>query len=196
MLPISLCKSGTRFITKNSWQFFSLIAGIFLSVAIITATDIAINSAKKSFKLSTEVISGKATHHIISNSQKIPEEILTELYLNENIKITPIIEDFIVKDEELYKVIGFDPFSDNEFRSISGDFTQKKFNNSSFINKLEAFICSSKTAENLKIISGDKLDFKSSRGSYALKLYGILDSNSENEMSSLDSDFSLKGILK
>lgn len=186
MLPISLFKSSYRFITKNSWQFFSLIAGIVLSVAIITATDIAINSAKKSFKLSTEIINGKATHHIISNSEKISEELLSKLYLNENIAITPIIEDFIVKDNELYKVIGFDPFSDYEFRSISNDLTLKKFNASPFINNLEAFLCSKRTAEILKIISGDTINFNSPRGYYPLKLYGILDSESKEESSSLD----------
>ena len=164
MLPISLCKSSTRFITKNAWQFFSLIAGIVLSVAIITATDIAINSAKKSFQLSTEIINGKATHHIISNSEKISEDILSKLYLNEDITITPIIEDFIVKDKELYKIIGFDPFSDYEFRSIASDLTLKKFNASPFINNLEAFICSKKTADNLDIVSGDRVNFSSPRG--------------------------------
>lgn len=186
MLPISLYKSSTRFISKNSWQFFSLIAGIVLSVAIITATDIAINSATKSFKLSTEIINGKASHHIISNSEKISEKVLNRLYLNENIAITPIIEDFIVKDEELYKVIGFDPFSDYEFRSISNDLTLKKFNASPFINNLEAFLCSKRTAENLKIVSGDTIEFNNTRGNYPLKLYGILDSGSQEESSSLD----------
>ena len=186
MLPISLFKSSTNFISKNIWQFVSVILGIVLSVAIITATDVAIHSAKKSFQLSTELINGKASHHLISNSHKIPESVLKELYADEQITVTPIIEDYLSKDGELLKIIGFDPFSDYEFRTITSDLNIKKFDISPFINNLEAFLCSKYTAQKLKIQSGDILEIPTSRGLYPLKLYGLINNKDEELYSSLD----------
>ncbi len=187
MLTKSLYLSSIRFLTKNIWQFASLITGIILSVAIITATDLAIESAKKSFQLSTEIINGKATHHIINNAGKIDEELVINLENKYRLTVTPIIEGFVSKNNRLLKVIGIDPFSDIAFRNIFKEFNSKKqYNPSAFINKLEGFFTTKHTAEKFKILPGDPFLIGQNDETYHLKLYGIIDSDNDPASASLD----------
>ena len=187
MLTKSLYLSSIRFLTKNIWQFASLITGIVLSVAIITATDLAIESAKKSFELSTEIINGKATHHIINNSGKIDEELVINLENKYKLTVTPIIEGFVTKNNRLLKVIGIDPFSDVAFRSIFKEFnSRKQYNPSAFINKLEGFFTTKHTTEKFKILPGDPFLIDQNDETYHLKLYGIIDSDNDPASASLD----------
>ncbi len=187
MLTKSLYLSSIRFLTKNIWQFASLITGIVLSVAIITATDLAIESAKKSFELSTEIINGKATHHIINNAGKIDEELVVNLENKYKLTVTPLIEGFVTKNNRLLKVIGIDPFSDIAFRNIFKEFnSRKQYNPSAFINKLEGFFTTKHTAEKFRILPGDPLLIDQNDETYHLKLYGIIDSDDDPASSSLD----------
>ncbi|MFM7458639.1 MAG: ABC transporter permease [bacterium] len=187
MLTKSLYLSSIRFLTKNIWQFASLITGIVLSVAIITATDLAIESAKKSFELSTEIINGKATHHIINNAGKIDEELVINLENKYKLTVTPLIEGFVTKNNRLLKVIGIDPFSDVAFRNIFKEFnSRKQYNPSAFINKLEGFFTTKHTAEKFRILPGDPLLIDQNDETYRLKLYGIIDSDDDPASASLD----------
>ena len=187
MLTKSLYLSSIRFLTKNIWQFASLITGIVLSVAIITATDLAIESAKKSFELSTEIINGKATHHIINNAGKIDEELVVNLENKYRLTVTPLIEGFVTKNNRLLKVIGIDPFSDIAFRNIFKEFnSRKQYNPSAFINKLEGFFTTKHTAEKFRILPGDPFLIDQNDETYHLKLYGIIDSDNAPASTSLD----------
>ncbi len=187
MLTKSLYLSSIRFLTKNIWQFASLITGIILSVAIITATDLAIESAKKSFELSTEIINGKATHHIINNAGKIDEELVINLENKYRLTVTPVIEGFVSKNNRLLKVIGIDPFSDIAFRNIFKEFnSRKQYNPSAFINKLEGFFTTKHTANKFKILPGDPFLIDQNDETYHLKLYGIIDSEDDPASASLD----------
>ena len=187
MLTKSLYLSSIRFLTKNIWQFAALITGIVLSVAIITATDLAIESAKKSFELSTEIINGKATHHIINNAGKIDEELVVNLENKYRLTVTPLIEGFVTKNNRLLKVIGIDPFSDIAFRNIFKEFnSRKQYNPSAFINKLEGFFTTKHTAEKFRILPGDPFLIDQNDETYRLKLYGIIDSDNAPASTSLD----------
>lgn len=187
MLTKSLYLSSIRFLTKNIWQFASLITGIVLSVAIITATDLAIESAKKSFELSTEIINGKATHHIINNGGKVDEELVVNLENKYKLTVTPVIEGFVTKNNRLLKVIGIDPFSDIAFRNIFKEFnSRKQYNPSAFINKLEGFFTTKHTAEKFRILPGDPFPIDQNDETYRLKLYGIIDSDDDPASTSLD----------
>jgi putative ABC transport system permease protein len=187
LLTKSLYLSSIRFLTKNIWQFASLITGIVLSVAIITATDLAIESAKKSFELSTEIINGKATHHIINNGGKIDEELVVNLENKYKLTVTPLIEGFVTKNNRLLKVIGIDPFSDVAFRNIFKEFnSRKQYNPSAFINKLEGFFTTKHTAEKFRILPGDPFLIDQNDETYRLKLYGIIDSDNAPASTSLD----------
>jgi putative ABC transport system permease protein len=187
LLTKSLYLSSIRFLTKNIWQFASLITGIVLSVAIITATDLAIESAKKSFELSTEIINGKATHHIINNGGKVDEELVVNLENKYKLTVTPVIEGFVTKNNRLLKVIGIDPFSDIAFRNIFKEFnSRKQYNPSAFINKLEGFFTTKHTAEKFRILPGDPFPIDQNDETYRLKLYGIIDSDDDPASTSLD----------
>jgi len=187
LLSKSLYLSSIRFLTKNIWQFASLITGIVLSVAIITATDLAIESAKKSFQISTEIINGKASHHIINNSSKINEELVVDLENKYKLTVTPVIEGFVTKNEQLLKIIGIDPFSDVSFRDLFKEFnSRKQYNPDAFINNLEGFFTTKHTTELFKILPGDPLIIKRTDSNYPLKLYGIIDSDDAPASSSLD----------
>ncbi len=55
---------GWRYLLRHRWQSVLMVLGIALGVAVMVAIDLANASASRAFVLSTETLTGKATHQI------------------------------------------------------------------------------------------------------------------------------------
>jgi putative ABC transport system permease protein len=55
---------GWRYLLRHGWQSIMMVLGISLGVAVVVAIDLANASASRAFDLSTESVTGKATHQI------------------------------------------------------------------------------------------------------------------------------------
>ena len=117
----SLLRLGRRYLLRRPLQSLLVVLGIALGVAVVIAIDLANGSASRAFALSTEAVSGRATHQIIGGPSGIPEEIYTRLRRELGLRaVAPVVSGY-VRVEPLggrpLRLLGIDPFSEAPFRS-------------------------------------------------------------------------------
>ena len=134
-------QASLNYLKKNSLQSLFVILGIALGIAVTFAIDIAIDSAQKSFSLSAQRITGKATHKITAvDNSDIEQALYKKLKNNLGISdIAPVIETFVPviknknsqaleqeisltqsnNDRELIKILGVDPLAETKFRDFN-----------------------------------------------------------------------------
>ena len=66
---------GWRYLLRHRWQSALMVLGIALGVAVVVAIDLANASAGRAFDLSTETLTGKATHQIDGGPQGLDEQV-------------------------------------------------------------------------------------------------------------------------
>ena len=94
---------------------------------MVVAVDLANSSAKRSFALSLEMVTGRATHHIIGGAQGIPERFYTELRVQQGIRDSaPIVSGNLLIGEHRYHLLGVDPFAEQQFRSSAINLWQQQ----------------------------------------------------------------------
>ncbi|MDX2504220.1 MAG: FtsX-like permease family protein [Gammaproteobacteria bacterium] len=140
-----LYRSSWRYLLKHPLQLLFSVLGVALGVAIIVAIDLASHSARQSFYLSTQSVSGHASHRIINTDNAIAESIYAQLRSHPGLrKITPLIKQPVqltLRENNARQnraiinaqLIGIDPFSEAEIRtwqqgmieSLSGEHLQR-----------------------------------------------------------------------
>lgn len=124
MSPL-LWRSSLRYLLHHPWQLILSLLGIALGVAVVVAVDLANASARRSFELSMEQITGRATHQIIGGPQGVPEQIYTRLRIDLGLrKAAPVVTNYAALASEpgrLLQVLGVDIFAEDPFRGYSED---------------------------------------------------------------------------
>ncbi|MCU7800805.1 MAG: ABC transporter permease [gamma proteobacterium symbiont of Lucinoma myriamae] len=100
------------------------VLGVALGVALVVGIDIASQSARQGFSLSSESITGKASHRVISSEHVLPESIYVQLRNHIGLrKAAPLIKQtvqFNVPDDNTRvdaQLIGIDPLSEADIRN-------------------------------------------------------------------------------
>nr|WP_290668030.1 ABC transporter permease [Ardenticatena sp.] len=109
-----------RALWRRRWLSVLTVVGIALGVAVVVAVDLANASAARAFTLSTESITGRATHHIVGGPGGVDERLYTRLRteLGERL-IAPVVEGYVRVDElgeTPLRLLGVDPFAEAPFR--------------------------------------------------------------------------------
>ncbi len=182
MIPV-LLRLGLRYNQKHLLQSFLLVLGVALGVAVIVAIDLANISAGKAFRLSSESLTGKATHQIISTKGEIDEKIYNKLRIELGIKnVAPIVENFVfVKTlNKSMRLFGVEPFVESPFRNYLDDNQGKKTNSvnmesiSLFISEPNTVLLEEGFAKKAKIKTGDFLDINFGSLNQKLKIVGLI----------------------
>jgi putative ABC transport system permease protein len=115
-----LIRIGWRYLIHHPWQSILMIIGISLGVAVVVAIDIANASASRAFDLSTEAITGRATHQITGSTYLLDESVFTKLRLTGLVNYAaPVISEYITSPQlgnRPLQLLGLDPFFDAPFR--------------------------------------------------------------------------------
>lgn len=127
MAPI-LLRVMWQHIRRRPTQSILFIVGVMIGVAMMVAIDIANNSAKKAFELSTESVVGKATHQITGGTRGLDEAVYTQIRRDIGWQQSaPVVTGFVIVeelDEQPLNLFGIDPFTEQPFRNYvtaSGD---------------------------------------------------------------------------
>jgi putative ABC transport system permease protein len=120
VLTGQLARLAVRQLFSHPWQLGLAILGIALGVAVAVSIDLANGSALRAFRLSTEAVSGRATHQVVGGPSGLPEEVYRRLRLELGVRrAAPIVEgDVAVAGPagRTLHVLGIDPFADADFR--------------------------------------------------------------------------------
>ncbi|WP_428100052.1 FtsX-like permease family protein [Candidatus Rariloculus sp.] len=119
-----LLRSASRFYLRHPWQLALAIAGISLGVAVYVGVDLANDSARRAFELSTELVRGQTTHRLLPVGGSLPEEHYSEL-LREGraTRAAPIVETLVRIGADRgprRSLLGVDPIKEAAFRDYSG----------------------------------------------------------------------------
>ncbi len=115
-----LSRASGRYFKRHPWQFGLTLLGIALGVSVVTAVELASQSARRAFELSNEAVLGRTSHQIVGGTLGIPEQTYVKLRMRLSyVPTAPIIEAPVRTDdtnEVSLTLFGVDPLIEPEFR--------------------------------------------------------------------------------
>lgn len=108
---------------RHRLQSALLVLGVALGVAVVVAIDLANGSALAAFELSTEAVTGRATHRVAGGRQGLDDEVYRRLRVELGVRAAaPVVEGQVRVAElggEALTLLGVDPFAEPPFRGSS-----------------------------------------------------------------------------
>jgi putative ABC transport system permease protein len=119
-----LATASRRFYLRHPWQLVLAVAGISLGVAVFTGVDLANDSARRAFDLSSQVVLGRTTHRLLPVGADLPETVYRELVTSGAVTVAaPVLEGqirLLERPGRRYTLLGVDPLQESGFRGFSG----------------------------------------------------------------------------
>ncbi|NJN16691.1 MAG: ABC transporter permease [Oscillochloris sp.] len=116
-----LLRTSVRYLLRHPWQFGLCVLGVALGVAVVVAIDLANASAGRAFDLSTERVTGRATHQIVGGPAGIDESLYRTLRVDLGLDaIAPVVEGYVRVPElggRTVQLFGVDLFAEAPFRT-------------------------------------------------------------------------------
>ena len=118
-----LSVSSFRYMATHPWLIGLSVLGVALGVALVVSIDLANDSARRAFSLSSERVTGKATHQVVASTGDLDESVYRSLRIDEGIRpMAPVVEGYVrvAKDpKRTLHVLGVDVFAEGPFRSYT-----------------------------------------------------------------------------
>jgi putative ABC transport system permease protein len=153
------------------------VLGVALGVGVVVAIDLAIQSARTGFRISSETVSGRATHQVVGDLGTVDEALLRTLRIDLAVRdAAPVVEGVGASDllaGRALTVLGVDPFSEGPFRPYVAGATGG-LDVSEFVTTPFAVLLSTGTAETAGVVPGDTLSFRHEGRAWALPVAGTL----------------------
>lgn len=186
----------SRHLRRRVLQSALFVLGVALGVAVMVAIDVANNSSKRAFSLSTESVAGRATHQILGGPSGLPTSVYQDIRLKLGIETAaPIVEGYAQALElgnRALRVLGVDPFAEPPFRSYLTDVqvtggVQAAFEAvSAFIAIPNSILISETTADRYGIGIGDSITLLPPERRVEAHVVGLLQPQDEATAQALD----------
>ena len=117
----SLFRVAAQYVLRRGAQSMLMILGVALGVAVMVSIDLANASAGRAFELSSESLTGKATHQITASGAALNEQVYIDLRRSGlAVKSAPVISGFVSAPAfgaQPVTLLGFDVFVDRDFHA-------------------------------------------------------------------------------
>jgi putative ABC transport system permease protein len=183
-----LWRSGLRYLVRHPWQFGLAVLGVALGVAVVVSIDLANASAGRAFALSTEAVTGKATHEVVGGPGGLPDDAFRRLVVDAGIeRAAPVVEDYVTiarkpgQPARTLHLVGVDPFSEGPFRAYltvkpEGSSTDRgALNLGALLTRPGAAVLPAATARELGLRLGDSLTVRAAGAERRIELAGTLE---------------------
>lgn len=191
--PVIL-RLGLRYISRRLFQSVLFILGVALGVAVVIAIDIANGSASRAFALSTESVTGRATHQIVGGPGGLSSDVYTTIRLDLGIRLSaPVVTEFVraTDNDQSLRLLGVDPFAEPPFRQYL-DATSATDANDAFdaLNRLIAepktIVISDSLASRLNVNLNDTIELSTGNIISDAKVVGIIQPDNNTSRQALD----------
>ena len=119
-----LARSGLRFYWRRPWQLCLAVSGIALGVAVYVGVDLANDSARRAFQLTSDLVTGSTTHHLMGTGGEIADSVYRTLRMEHGpVRAAPVIEAEVRLGrlpDRVVTLMGVDPLEESGFRGFSG----------------------------------------------------------------------------
>ncbi len=175
-----LGRASRRFLLRHPGQLALTVLGVALGVAVVVAIDLAIQSSRAAFEVSTETVAGRATHRVVGATGELPEEFFRRLRGEIGIRASaPVVEGYVRADRfpgRAIRVLGVDPFSERPFRDYLG-VTGPDLDVGRFLTEPNSVLLPESMADGLAL--GDSITLGVGGSVDAVVVAGILRSDAE-----------------
>jgi putative ABC transport system permease protein len=115
-----LWRASFRHLGRHPGQIGLAITGVALGVAVAVSIDLATDSARRAFTLSTEAVTGRATHQVVAGPERLPDALLPRLVVDLGLTAAPVVDDYVIAEgspQRSLHLLGVDPFAEPPFRT-------------------------------------------------------------------------------
>ena len=188
-----LWRTSWRRIKRRPFQYVLFIVGVAIGVAMMVSIDLANGSAKRAFAMSTNAVTGRATHRIVSNGVSLDQAVYVNLKRELGYRLAaPVVEGY-VSAEALggvpMRLFGIDPFADAPFRDYllgSGSLTDGEADLTLFLSQPDTIIISADLAEEYGVGLGDTLQLDVAGSTHNTLVVGLLTPNDQSSRRAIE----------
>ncbi|MBD3617757.1 MAG: ABC transporter permease [Gracilimonas sp.] len=180
--------SSFRFLIRHPWHFLLSILGVALGVAVVISIDLSNSSAKKAFSLSTEAVTGKATHQVRGAGESLDEKVYRDIRVKAKIRQSaPVVEGYARVEgmNRTFQVLGVDPIAEAPFRDFASQETGIEL--SEFMSGENTGLIAESVARELETEIGDTLQLVVGGKDFQLKLIGLIEAGNDRSQQALES---------
>lgn len=185
---MTLALSSLRHLLRHPWITALSVLGVSLGVAVVVAIDLSSTSARRSFELATDAVTGQATHHIVGGPGGLDERLYATLRADLAFRSSaPVIEARVLLPDSDRRVglLGVDPLAEAGFRDYSGTgLSDRELLTTMMLEQAALMIESSAVDLGLRV--GDTLLVTAGGREQALTLAGTLEPASELQRRGLE----------
>ncbi len=161
-MSLTLFKTALRDQLRRPWMTLLVILSVALGVAVVVSVDLANESATRAFKLSTDAVTGKATHQVVGDNNGVDEKVYRELRVRQGDRLSaPMVEGYATAKEfggQVMHVLGVDLFAEPPFRTLFTANTQVPLEAfAAFLTQPNTVLVNASSAERFGLKTGDKL---------------------------------------
>ncbi|MBD2020884.1 ABC transporter permease, partial [Leptolyngbya sp. FACHB-36] len=166
-------------IRQRPLQYVLCILGIALGVAMLVSIDLANGSAQRAFSLSTDAITGRATHRIVAISPTgVDESVYATLKRSiDQVPAAPMVEGYVRASElgdQPLRLVGVDLFAESPFRSYFEQVSSQGTGFVQFLTNPNTVVLTQDTATQYGVTLGDTLHLDVAGQSRTARIVGIL----------------------
>jgi putative ABC transport system permease protein len=192
-----LWRSSRRHFLRHPWQLGLAVLGIALGVAVVVGVDLAIASARAAFTLSTQAVTGRATHHVLGGPAGVPETVYRRLRVDAGMRsIAPVVEGWvrlggggggaavIASDRappptgRVFHLLGLDPFAEAPFRTYVA-VTDPSVDLGALLTMPGAVLLSTRAALEHGLAPGDRVELTAGGHPFEGVLVGTIDASDD-----------------
>lgn len=162
---LPLYRLAWRRLRRRPFQYVLFILGVAIGVAMMVSIDLANGSARRAFALSTDAITGKATHRVAGGPTGLDEDLYRRIRVEAGFSpAAPVVEGYVsapALGSQPFRLIGIDPFAEPPFRDYftpAGDEAGLDVNGLvNFLTLPNSVILAQDTAEAAGVALGDAI---------------------------------------
>ncbi|KAM3108912.1 ABC transporter permease [Phormidesmis sp. 146-33] len=162
-------------------QYVLCVLGIALGVAMMVSIDLANGSAQRAFSLSTDAITGRATHRIVAIAPTgIDESVYAQVKRSVSLPSAPVVEGYVRTSElgdQPMRLVGVDLFAESPFRAYFSDIGSSGNGFTQFLMQPNTIVLSKETAMQYGVALGDTLHLDVAGQARSAQVIGLLETN-------------------
>lgn len=166
---------------RHPWLIGLSVLGVALGVALVVSIDLANESARRAFSLSSERVTGKATHQIVASTGNLDEQVYRDIRIGLGVReAAPVVEGFVRVSKEptrTLQILGVDALAEAPFRAYTNQ--DAGVDLSLFMAKPNTCLIAEETARAFAVEVGDTLSVIAGGQTAVLTLAGVLQAEDE-----------------
>jgi putative ABC transport system permease protein len=177
---MTLLRASARHLLRHPWQAGLSVVGIALGVAVVVSVDLASVSARRAFELSTEGVTGRATHQVVGGPGGLDERVVTRLAGELGVyPLAPVVEAWVGVQGtpgRTLQLLGIDLLSEAPFRPYLGRGAGAGARTlGTFITEPGAVLLARETAGELGVAVGGALVLRVAGRPRSVRIVGVIE---------------------